>query len=284
MDEKLLIKTSENRVKKTIKDFNLLGKKDKILVAVSGGKDSTTVLYLLKKFGYNIEAITINALIGDYSKHNLENIKEFCKKSKINLHIISFRKEFGYSLCYIRDVLQSKGINLKSCTLCGVLKRYLLNKYTRKLKANKLVTGHNLDDIAQSVLMNFFRNQLNISSRIGPVTGLIRDKKFVVRVKPLYLTLEKDIELYSKINNFPVKYGRCPCSSDAYRNSVRNLLNEYEEKFPDTKKNIVNWYLKRLPKIKNYFFTEEKLNYCKICGEPSKNEVCMACMIINKLK
>jgi len=278
------IKNFENNVKNTIYKFNLLGNKDKILVAVSGGKDSTTVLYVLNKLGYPVEAITINALIGNYSKHNLENIKTFCKEQHIKLHEISFRKEFGYSLCYIRSVLQSKGIHLKSCTLCGVLKRYLLNKYTRKLKATKLVTGHNLDDVAQSVLMNFFRNQLELSSRLGPITGLIKDKKFVARVKPLYLTTEKDVEIYSKLQNFPVKYGRCPCSSDAYRNSVRNLLNEYEQISPRTKKNIITWYLKVLPKIKDYFYTDESLRYCMKCGEPSKKDVCMACFIIEKLK
>lgn len=284
MNKRSFLQRFENNVKKTIKDFNLLTRKDKVLVAVSGGKDSTTVLYLLKKFGYNIEAITINAFIGNYSKRNLENIKDFCKQYEIKLHIISFKKEFGYSLCYIKSILKSKDVNLKSCTLCGVLKRYLLNKYTRKLNATKLVTGHNLDDTAQSILMNFFRNQLQLSSRIGPITGLIRDKKFVMRVKPLYLTMEEDIEQYSKLNNFPVKYGRCPCASDAYRNTVRNLLNEYEKKYPRIKKNIVNWYLNALPKIKNYFFTDEKPNYCKKCGEPSKRDVCMACLIIEKLK
>jgi len=284
MNEKLYIKNFENNVKKTIIQFSLLSKKDIVLVAVSGGKDSTTVLYILKKLGYNIEAITINALIGSYSKNNLENIQLFCKEHNIKLHVISFKKEFGYSLCNIKSILQSKGIKLKSCALCGVLKRYLLNKYTRKLKATKLVTGHNLDDVAQSILMNFLRNQLELSSRIGPITGLMKDKKFVMRVKPLYLISEKDIEQYSKIHNFPIKYERCPCASDAYRNTVRKLLNEYEDRYSGTKSKIVMWYLKNLDKIKKYYLTEDKINYCNNCGEPSKRDVCMACLIIKKIK
>lgn len=283
MNDKVFIRNFEKRIKKTIIQYKLLTKQEKILVAVSGGKDSTTVLYVLQKLGHHVEAITINALIGNYSKHNLENIKNFCKNHKIMLHVISFREEFGYSLCYIRDILKSKGLQWNSCTLCGVLKRYLLNKYTRKLKATKLVTGHNMDDVAQSILMNFFRNQLEMSSRLGPITGLIKDKKFVARVKPLYLTSEDAVERYSKLMNLPVKYGRCPCSVDAYRNTIRNLLHEYEQKHPGTKRSIVTWYLGNLKHIKNYYYTDAKLNYCKKCGEPSKKEVCMTCFILEKL-
>jgi len=281
---KPFIKKFESGISKLIITFHLLTKKDKILVAVSGGKDSTTILYVLKKLGFPVEAITIDASIGNYSKHNLENIRNFCKNQKIMLHIVSFRKEFGYSLCYIRDLLKSKGIQWNSCTLCGVLKRYLLNKYTRKLKATKLVTGHNMDDVAQSIMMNFLRNQLEMSSRLGPITGIINDKKFVSRVKPLYLTAEADVERYSKVMNFPVKYGRCPCSRDAYRNTVRNLLHEYELKHAGIKKRIVIWYLKNLKAIKEHYYNEEKLRYCIQCGEPSKREMCMACFIISKLK
>ncbi len=274
------LKKFELNAEKTIKRFSLLNKKDRVLVAASGGKDSTTVLYLLKKFGYNIEALTIDTSIGEYTKQNLENIKRFCAEQKIKLYIVSFKKEFGYSTCYIKSILKSKGIDLKSCTICGVLRRYLLNKYAKKLKADKLVTGHNLDDEAESVMINIFRNTLWLAARLGPKTSA--NEHFVQRIKPLYLTPKKEVIRYSKLMKFPVKYGACPCSSESYRRFVRGMLDEWELKNPKIKRNIINYFFGILPKLKQAY-TNKNLSTCEKCGEPSSNKLCRACEIVGKL-
>ncbi len=280
MKDKQFIKYIENKVSRTIKKYKSITDKDKILVACSGGKDSTVVLYLLHKLFKNVEAITVNTSIGDYSKKNLENIRCFCSENKIRLHEISFKDEFGHSLCYLHSVLRSKGFKLNSCAVCGVLRRSLLNKHAKKLRKTKLVTGHNLDDESQSILINFLRNSINLSARLGPVTGLIKDKGFVARVKPLYFCYEKDIEKYSRLLGFDVVYGRCPCSSHAYRNTVRDLLNDYAEKFPGTKKNIIDNFLNNQKKIKAFYSSNEKMSYCSRCREPSMGNICNVCRII----
>ena len=86
----------EEKVKKTIKKFQLFSHKDKIAVAVSGGKDSTVLLYVLHKLKYNVTGITVDAYIGNYTKQNLENLKSVCEKHKIPLKVIGFKEEFGY--------------------------------------------------------------------------------------------------------------------------------------------------------------------------------------------
>ena len=271
----------EKKVKSTITKYKLFNKKDKLAVAVSGGKDSTVCLYILKKLGYNIEGITIDANIGNYTKKNLENLKKVCKKYNIKLNIISFRKEFGKSLCYIRSVLKEKGHDYASCMLCGILKRYLLNKYSRKLKFDILATGHNLDDEAQSFIMNVFRNDFKLARRQGPITGYYISKKFVKRVKPLYFLKEIEIEKYSKLMKFPVNYGICPCSVDAYRREYKNQLDNFEKKHPSLKYNIIRFH----ETMKNSLKKDKpaELNNCETCGEPSAKKICKVCKIIKIL-
>jgi uncharacterized protein (TIGR00269 family) len=251
-------------------------------VAVSGGKDSTVCLYILKKLGYDIIGVTVDSVIGDYTKQNLENLRKTCKKYKIKLKEISFREEFGHSLCYLKSLLHSKGHNIQSCSLCGVLRKYLLNKHARKLNLDCIATGHNLDDEAQSFVMNIFRNDINAIRKQGPVSGVGTSIKFVKRVKPLYLIKEKEAERYSKLMGFPVNYGRCPCSIDAFRRNFRDGLTELEKTRPKIKEKIIEYLIINIQEKKSMEKNIE-INQCSICGEPSKEDICRACQIINLL-
>lgn len=275
------ISNFEKKVKTIIKGYNLISKKDKIAVACSGGKDSTTALYILKKLGYNVFAIYIDLGMGEYSKKSLESIKKFCQSSKVKLHVVPLKKEFGCNICYIRSNIQEKH-KISNCTICGVIKRWILNKEARKLGATKVATGHNLDDEAQTILVNFFKGNFLLGMNSSPITGTIRDKKFVLRIKPLYFHDEEDIRRYSELMKFPVIYERCPCAIGTYRIETRKFLNELDTK---TKERIVENFLKMLPKIRAHFHDKlQKLQYCTKCGEPSRNEVCNACKLLQKIK
>ena len=275
----------EEKVKKTINKFHLFSHKDKIAVAVSGGKDSTVLLYVLKKLKYNVTGITVDAYIGNYTKQNLENLKSVCEKYKIPLKVISFKDEFGYSLCYITSILNQgrKDKKFASCLVCGVLRRYLINRYAKQMKFDVVATGHTLDDEAQAFLMNIFRNDVALARRQGPITGTGGNSAFVKRVKPLYLCTEKETTTYSKLMNFPVKYERCPCSVDAYRRNFRQFLDEFEKKHPSVKHNIINFFLETIHKNKKDY-NNEIIDSCKICGEPSARNICKKCEIVNIIK
>ena len=255
----------ERKVKQTIQKYNLLNKKDKVMVAISGGKDSMTVVYLLKKFGYNVSALHINLEMGKWSEAHLNNIKTFCNQLKVPLHVYSVRKELGRSMCSIKSIVKSKA-KLQDCTICGIIRRWLINKKARQLGATKIVTGHNLDDASQTVLMNYFKGNLFIGLNEGPYVGVISDKKFVQRVKPLYFIAEKEIENYSRSMKFPVIYERCPCVIGAYRHKIRQMLDEMQESNPKIKENIVMSFLRILPDLRKKVLTGKPI-YCKICGE-----------------
>ena len=265
----------ERKVRYTIRKFELFKNNAKIAVAVSGGKDSTVLLYLLHKFGYDVEGLTVNAFIGNYTKINVENLKSVCGKYDIPLKEISLKEEFGHSLCYIRDILKENGLPLQSCAICGVLRRYLLNKYSKGFDC--IATGHTMDDEAQTFLMNIFRNAPNQAYRGGPKS---EGKGFVKRVKPLYLLKEKETAAYSKAMKFPVNYERCPCSVDAYRRNFRDFLEEFEKKHPNAKDNIITFYLSEYGDKQ----PTGEAKRCNKCGEPSSGTVCKACQIINRLK
>jgi len=271
------------KVKSIIRNYNLFTRKEKVLVACSGGKDSTTLAYILKKLGYKIQAVTINPSIKNYSRKNITNLRAFCTENKIKLYEVSFKQEFNYTLDGIKKILDLKGIEMPYCTICGILKRYLLNKKAKELKADKIATGHNLDDEAESVFMNLLRGNMGLMARLGPITGVIKSRGFVPRIKPLYLCREEEIKAYSKLMKFPVVYERCPYAQSSYREIIRNELIGFEKKYPKTKENIINWFLRILPELKKGL-KKDKMTYCTICSEPSQRTICNACTIISNLK
>ena len=272
----------ERKFNKTISQFKLIEPNEKIGVAVSGGKDSLTLLYLLnglkEKRRFSIEALLIDEGIKGYRDKTIEDAKKFCKDLNVKMTIVSYKDEFGYPL----DEMLKK-LKMKPCSICGVFRRYLLNKYSRKLGFDKIATGHNLDDEVQSLLMNQFRSNPEVSARLGPITGIKDEKKFVRRIKPLYLLLEKEVATYTFLKKFEIKFCECPNNTEAYRIHVRTFINNFESKFPGTKHSIINSYLEIMPMLKEKYKNVEEIKYCKKCEEPSSKDVCQACEIRSKL-
>lgn len=266
----------EDKVKTTIKKYNLINKTDKVAVAVSGGKDSLSVMYILKKSGYNISGIAVNEGIKDYRENTLKNLQDFSEKHKIKIRIISFEEEFGFTLDYA-----VKRIKENPCNVCGVLRKYILNKYSKGYDV--IATGHNMDDEAQAIMMNTFKAQPQLLPRLGPVAGLKISKNFTKRVKPLYFLKDEEIKSYVILKGFKVDYSGCKYLNQSFRASVKSQLNDYEKKKSGTKLNIINSFLSQLPKLKKKYSTANKINVCKRCGQPSSKDICMVCQFIEKI-
>lgn len=261
----------EKKVSDTIKKFRLVDKKDRIVVACSGGKDSTTILYLLKKFYGTVTALAIDEGIAGYRDRTLVDLKKFCKQEGVDLKIYSFKDQFGRTL---DAMLKQKN---HPCSVCGTFRRYLLNKYAKGF--DRIATGHNMDDEAQAILMNLMKGNTNLLWRSMPITP--RKKGFVQRIKPLYFCSEKEVAAYALLKGFDVGFTECPYIEESFRNQVRNGLNEEESKNPRTKRNILEKHLKLLKSIKS---TGKDFQYCKDCGEPSQGEVCKACLLTKSFK
>lgn len=283
----------ENKVFKTINRFNLIGREDKVCVACSGGKDSQTVLHLTKRYLEenripikDLFVLAIDEGLKNYRNHTLIDLKKFCKQEKVTLKTVSTKKEFGLTLDQAITKAKKKKIELKPCHICGVWRRYLLNKYARKYGATKVITGHNLDDEAQVVTMNMFKSNTALMSHLGPVSGLNEHHLFVRRVKPLYLSPEKEIKLYSLLKKFPVHFAECPYAEEGYRAHIRDMLNEFESQYKGTKQGIINSFLFLSPLVREREKREnhEAIMLCQKCGEPGNQEVCQACKIKELIK
>ena len=284
------VKYFEKKVFKTINKFKLLEYDDKVVVALSGGKDSITLLYLLHKFmkkknlEKNLSALLIDEGIKNYRNKTIIFAKKFCDDLNINLHIEKFETKFK-SQDYNVNYVKKNGLNLSACNICGTYRRNLLNTGARKLKATKVATGHNLDDESQNILLNIFKNNFKILSRLGVMNGVVKDDLFVPRIKPLYFMSEKEVRLYTIVKNFDLNYTECPYSKDQFRNELSDILNELEDKHKGIKQSVVNFFLEIEPELKKKYiddFGEEKTK-CGECGELSQQKICNACKLKNLL-
>ncbi len=262
---------------RTISQNNLIEKGDLVAIGVSGGMDSMSLLHLLSKFSkktnVNIVAVSIDEGTPGYRDKCIENVKKFCVSLGVEHHTQSYKEAFGFNI----EDLDVK----KFCTYCGVFRRKLLNQKAKKIGATKLAIGHNLDDEAQSVLMNVLRGDVARIQRLGPKPGVLEDEGFVPRIKPLRNVLKKELAVYSIVNELPIFEGSCPRSGDNTRRDVQALLMGMERKYPGTRSQIVKFYDKIKPKIveKNGEFS-----YCETCGDPCSSKICKACELLEKLR
>lgn len=274
----------ESKVFKTINKFQLIGRNDKICVAASGGKDSLTVLYLTKKYLQenkipldNLFALVVDEGIKNYREHTIVDLETFCQENKIPVKKIKTEDEFGAPLDKAYPLI-NKDHQKKPCNVCGVWRRYLLNKYARQHGAEIVVTGHNLDDEAQAIMMNIFKANTKIAARLGPKSGTEENGLFVQRVKPLYFCSDKEVRLYTLLKGFKITFAECPYSSAGYRHQIQEMLNDFEEKYKGTKQGIVNSFLALLPLLKETApKAQETLKRCTRCTEPAEHDICNAC-------
>lgn len=275
----------EKRIYNTIRRFDLIKKGEKIALGVSGGKDSVVMLHALaKNFSKKnkLIGICIDEGITGYRKNSLKIAEKNFEELGIEYNTYSYKEEYGKSLEKIMKKINGKGIG-SSCAFCGVFRRDILNSKAIELGANKLATGHNLDDECQSIVMNIFNNDFAKMQRIGAINKGIENSRLIARIKPLYKTPENEVIAYAGLNKIDVYSEECcPYSSQAKRNYFREMLNSMEEEFPGTKFSIQKFFLQLKPLLLQKK-PKKKFEYCENCGRIASNGVCMICNQLKKI-
>ena len=258
---------------------------DRIAVAVSGGKDSLSLLHILslieEKYSESeLLAITIDEGISNYMSEGIEIANESCDNLKIEHNVYSFKELYGYGLDDIVKEAEACG-ELTPCSYCGILRRKALNLAAKDVGASKLVTGHNLDDEIQSMIMSLLRGDINQMSRCRAVLEG-NDVNFVKRVKPLCHIPEKEVALYAFFNKIRFQVISCPYLETSMRSDIRRFINSMENKHSGMKFNIFQTFEKIKANL-NGSGLKDDINRCDICHEPTSGKVCRSCRVITSL-
>jgi len=262
---------------------------DKIMVAVSGGKDSVSLLHILagleKDFPKSsLCAVTVDEGIRGYRDEALKFAVKNCRKLGVEHSVTSFKNLFGVRLDELVKLIEEKTPArdaLTPCAYCGVLRRRALNVAAREAGVNKLATAHNLDDEAQTILLNLLHGDALRIARVKPVLTE-RHPMLVQRVKPLCEVPEKEIAFYAFLRRIEFQSVPCPYASTALRSDVRLILNRLEEKHAGIKFTLFKSMEKIKPALEG-MIAETKLRECRYCGEPTVSDVCKPCQMLQAL-
>ncbi|TFF63673.1 MAG: adenine nucleotide alpha hydrolase family protein [Promethearchaeota archaeon] len=280
----------EKKIFKTISKYQLLSTEDKIVVGLSGGKDSITLLYNLKKiqdqtFGAKpLLAISIDEGIGGYRKKSLEVAKHFCEKYDIEHKIESFKEHVGKSL----DDIIAQFINTKdymnACNYCATFRRRLLNEIARKNKATILALGHNLTDIAETFLMNILYKRFHLIA--GQYIFHEKNKNaqnyFIKKITPLMKIPEDEILLYAKTKGLDFFESHCPyrVQDPIIRKHVLDFIKKLKNQSPEIEFNLFNGFMELSEILNTSGKYKLQFNSCKECGYPTTNEeLCNYCSL-----
>ena len=263
----------ERRVERTVERYGMFERGSRVAVAVSGGKDSVALLHSLwklrGKLGVELVAITIDLGIAGHSDRYVPLARRVCERLGVPCRVVDLRGEYGFSVDELR------GLRRPVCSLCGAVKRYVLNREARELGAHVLATGHNLDNFLAALLQAYIRGDLKALAKLRPY--LPPEGKLVARAKPLVETPERDAKLYVEALGLEHVTWKCPYSSGASSFEYKRALDLLELEHPSIKFQMLRGFLERIQPLISV--EEPSLLSCSKCGEPSSSPVCQFCRI-----
>jgi uncharacterized protein (TIGR00269 family) len=266
------------QVQERIAHERMFRRDQRVLVAVSGGKDSLALWHTLTRLGYEADGMYIRLGIGDYSRRSQEKSEAFAVKHGLTLHQVDLKEDHGFT---VPDLLDAR--SGKPCSACGAVKRYHFNKVAADLGYEVVATGHNLDDEAATLFGNVMHWNTDYLGRQGPVLESTHPK-LIRKVKPLYRLSERETAAYSIIERIDYILEECPMARGAKSLAYKDMLNALEEEQPGAKHRFLVGFLKegRGALHTGGFDPAADLHECRRCGQPTTGDLCSYCRLAER--
>lgn len=287
----------EKRVRRRIREDSLLdpdttpADPETWVIGLSGGKDSAVLTDIVHRTFLDdprveLVAVTIHEGIAGYRDESLDACIELADRLDITHHINTYEDEFGVRM---DDIVEHDEATMAACAYCGVFRRDILERAAIEHSADKLLTGHNLDDEAQTAMMNFLSGDVtqmakHFEASLGAFDERRAQEAFIPRAKPLRDIPEREVALYAHLADLPVHFNECPHSSEAFRGTIQELLYALEDDHPGTRHSIMAGYeqLASMAATKSTHEPREDLHHCGECGSLTTGEQCRKCELLER--
>ena len=258
---------------RAIEKYRMFGGDDRLLVAVSGGKDSLALWDVLAQLGYRADGMYIGLGIGGddgygygYSAASQAKAQAFAESRGLTLHVVDVKQTYGQS---IPELAQTTRRGRKPCALCGLVKRHIMNRVAYQGGYDAIATGHNLDDEAAVLMQNTLHWQTGYLARQSPVLPSTHSR-LARKVKPFVRLYERETAAYAIVRGIDYIYDECPHAEGSKTIFYKELLNQLESRSPGAK---LSFYLSFLQAKREGLLSlrEEALELkdCQSCGQPT---------------
>jgi len=275
------------QVQRAIKTQHMFPTEDRILVAVSGGKDSLTLWEILLKSGYRADALYVDLGIPGYSGRSKEKVERFAREvaepCSAQLIIHTVEEDAGAGIKELANLIKRP-----TCSACGTIKRYQFNRVAWQNHYDVMATGHNLDDEAARLLGNVLQWQEDYLQKQSPSLPASVEG-FAKKVKPLYRMTEREIAAYAVINRIDYLVEECPMAKGAKMLVYKDTLNRLEAESPGTKQRFYWGFLDKQEKAASVSpsmsdIDQLTLQPCTVCSQPTTAGTCSFCRMMIRAK
>ena len=284
--KKCFLRSIESKAAKTISKYSMIEYGDKVAVAVSGGKDSLSLLYVLKMLfdqhpnnGNELVAITIDEGIKGYRDESLQIVKDFCAHLCIESKVLSYQSLFGIDMD--QAMIQRSSQKISSCSMCGTFRRRAIDIAAETVGADIVATAHNMDDQLQTFMINLLAGDVERIGWIYP-EPIQYTQNGMKKVKPFVEIYEYEIAFYALQRDIPFQSEECPYMNESIRTDLREFFNRLEMDHPGIKYNAYR-SMTKISKVLRSSMPPSETKMCSRCGRISTGDICSVCKTLSIL-